>query len=157
MNLYFLRHGLAEDRNEWKDDDAKRPLTNEGREKMKRTAITLAALDLGLEVIISSPLVRAKQTAEIVARKLNCPLVQDPRLEPGFNDDQLHKVLLDHPDANTMMLVGHEPDFSETISALVGGGRIVCKKGGLALVEIPNAHSKPGELVWLVPPKVLAQ
>jgi phosphohistidine phosphatase len=55
------------------------------------------------------------------------------------------------------MVVGHEPDFSDTISALIGGGRIVCKKGGLALVEIPDAQSRKGELVWLVPPKVLAR
>lgn len=157
MNLFFLRHGLAGNRSEWQGDDAKRPLTDEGKEKMKHTANMLAALDLGLDVIITSPLVRAKQTAEIVARKLNCPLVEDKRLEPGFNDDQLQKILLDHPNANTVMLVGHEPDFSDTISALIGGGRIICKKGGLALVELPNAHSKRGELLWLVPPKVLAQ
>ena len=157
MNLYFLRHGLAGERSEWQGDDTKRPLTDEGKEKMKRAAITLAALDLGLDVIITSPLVRAKQTAEIVARKLNCPLVEDKRLEPGFNDEQLEKILLDHPDANAVMFVGHEPDFSETISALIGGGNIVCKKGGLALVELPTAHSKRGELVWLVPPKVLTQ
>lgn len=157
MELFFLRHGLAGDRSEWQGDDAKRPLTDEGKEKMKRTAATLAALDLGLDVIITSPFVRAQQTAEIVARKLNCSLVEDKRLAPGFNADQLYKLLLDHPDANTVMLVGHEPDFSETISALIGGGRVVCKKGGLALVELPNAHSRQGELVWLVPPKVLAR
>lgn len=157
MNIYFLRHGLAGDRSEWQGDDTKRPLTDEGKEKIKRTAITLAALGLGLDGILTSPLVRAKQTAEIVARKLNCLLVEDKRLAPGFNDDQLEKILLDHPNANTVMLVGHEPDFSETISALIGGGNIVCKKGGLALVELPNAHSKRGELVWLVPPKVLTQ
>lgn len=157
MRLFFLRHGLAGDRAEWQGDDAKRPLTDEGKEKMKRTAITLATLDLGLDVIITSPLARAKQTAEIVARKLNCPLVEDKRLEPGFNDEQLQQILLDHPDANAVMLVGHEPDFSETISALIGGGRMVCKKGGLALVELPSAHSKRGELIWLVPPKIMAQ
>jgi len=157
MNLYFLRHGLAGDHSEGQGDDTKRPLTDEGKAKMKRTAATLAALDLGLQVILTSPLVRAKQTAAFVARELNCPLVEDKRLAPGFNDEQLQHILLDHPDADTLMLVGHEPDFSETISALIGGGRVVCKKGGLALVELPNAHSKRGELVWLVPPKVLAQ
>lgn len=157
MDLFFLRHGLAGDPSEWQGDDAKRPLTDEGKEKMKRTAATLAALDLGLDVIITSPLVRAQQTADIVARKLNCPLTEDKRLAPGFNVEQLHKILLDHPDATKVMLVGHEPDFSATISALIGGGRIVCKKGGLALVTISNAHSKHGELVWLVPPKVLAR
>jgi phosphohistidine phosphatase len=157
MDLFFLRHGLAGNRSEWQGDDAKRPLTDEGKAKMKRTAATLATLDLGLDVIITSPLARARQTAEIVARELNCTLVEDKRLAPGFNTEQLSKILLDHPNANKVMLVGHEPDFSETISALIGGGRIVCKKGGLVLVTLPNAHSKHGELVWLVPPKVLAR
>jgi phosphohistidine phosphatase len=157
MKIYFLRHGLAGERSEWKRDDAERPLTDEGIEKMKRTAATLAALKLGLGVIVTSPLVRAKQTAEIVAHKLDAQLIEDARLAPGFNAEQLRALLLDHPGANAIMLVGHEPDFSDTISALIGGGRIVCKKGGLALVDLRDAQSRKGELVWLVPPKVLAQ
>jgi len=157
MNLFFLRHGLAGNKSEWKGDDAIRPLTDEGKEKMKRTAATIAELDLGVQVILTSPFVRAKQTAEIVAQKLNCPLVEDPRLAPGFDENQLQKILLDHPDLKTLMFVGHEPDFSATIAALIDGGRLVCKKGGLALVELPNAASKQGELVWLLPPKVLAR
>jgi phosphohistidine phosphatase len=159
MKLFFLRHGLAGNRNEWKGDDASRPLTDEGVKKMKTAAVTLDQLDLKLDVIITSPLVRARQTAEIVAQKLdlNSKLVEDERLAHGFNVAHLQAVLLDHPGANVVMLVGHEPDFSETISALVGGGRIVCKKGGLALVELPNANSRHGELVWLIPPKVLTR
>jgi phosphohistidine phosphatase SixA len=54
------------------------------------------------------------------------------------------------------MVVGHEPDFSATIGALIGGGSIICRKGGLALVELPDAHSHKGELLWLVPPRILA-
>ena len=159
MKLFFLRHGLAGDRSEWKGNDASRPLTDEGVKKMKRAAATLDELDLKLDVIITSPLVRARQTAEIAAQKLNLnsKLVKDQRLAPGFNVDHLRAVLLNHPGVNAVMLIGHEPDFSETISALVGGGRIVCKKGGLALVELPDANSRHGELVWLMPPKVLAR
>ena len=159
MKLFFLRHGLAGDRSEWKGNDATRPLTDNGVEKMQRTAATLAQLDLELDAIITSPLVRARQTAEIVAQQLglDSKLVEDARLAPGFDVKQLHAVLLDHPDANALMFVGHEPDFSATISALVGGGRIVCKKGGLALVKLPNSDSRHGELVWLVPPHVLAR
>jgi len=157
MKIYFLRHGLAGKRSEWKHDDATRPLTDEGIDKMKRIAKTLAALDLGLSVIVTSPLVRAKQTAEIVAQKLNLKVVEDPRLAPGFNIEGLRAILRDHAGANALMVVGHEPDFSDTISALIGGGRIVCKKGGLALVELSNAPSLKGKLVWLVPPRVLAR
>jgi phosphohistidine phosphatase len=157
MKIFFLRHGLAGERGDWKDNDAARPLTDEGIEKMKRIAGTLAALNLGLNAIVTSPLVRARQTAEIVAQKLEVKLIEDGRLAPGFNAEQLRAILLDHPGVNAIMVVGHEPDFSETISALIGGGRIVCKKGGLALVELPDAQSCKGELAWLVPPKVLAR
>ncbi len=157
MKLFFLRHGLAGDRSEWKGSDAERPLTSEGKEKMKRSASTMNELELGVDVIITSPLVRAQQTAEIVAQKLDCSLIEDKRLASGFNVDKLHAILLDHPSTETVMFVGHEPDFSVTISAMIGGGHIVCKKGGLALVESPNARSRRGELVWLLPPKMLAR
>ncbi|MBK9470919.1 MAG: phosphohistidine phosphatase SixA [bacterium] len=156
MKVYFLRHGLAGKRSEWKRDDAERPLTVEGIERMHRIAATLAALDLGLDAIVTSPLVRAKQTAEIVAQELEMPLKEDARLAPGFNAELLRGVLLDHPGAKSVMVVGHEPDFSATIGALVGGGSIICRKGGLALVELPDAHSHKGELLWLVPPRILA-
>lgn len=157
MKVYFLRHGIAGERSEWKGDDAERPLTDEGKEKTKSIADTIAQLELGLDAIITSPLVRAKQTAEIVAKKLNLEskMVEDKRLAPGFDADKLHAILLDHPYGDTVMVVGHEPDFSETISELIGGGRIVIKKGGLALVDLPNAHSQRGELLWLLTPKLL--
>ncbi|MBK9776268.1 MAG: phosphohistidine phosphatase SixA [bacterium] len=156
MKVYFLRHGPAGKRGEWKRDDAERPLTVEGIEKMHRIAATLAALDLGLDAIVTSPLVRAKQTAEIVAQALEMPLKEEARLAPGFNPELLRAILLDHPGAKAIMVVGHEPDFSATIGALIGGGSIICRKGGLALVELPDAHSHKGELLWLVPPRILA-
>ena len=157
MKLYFLRHGLAAEREEWSGDDAARPLTDEGKARMARAAAVFAKLELGLDAIITSPLVRAVQTAEIVARELKMQnrLVTDERLAPGFDADALAKILPAYPKAAALMLVGHEPDFSETISYLIGGGRVVCKKGGLALVEL-NATNLKGELVWLVPPKALA-
>jgi phosphohistidine phosphatase len=159
MKVFFLRHGIAAERSDGNGEgnDAARPLTKEGIAKMKGIAATLAHLHLGLEAIITSPLVRARETAEIVARelKMTLKLVKDERLAPGFNADKLHAVLLDHPSGDAVMIVGHEPDFSETISALIGGGRVAMKKGGLALVDLPNAHSMRGELLWLAPPKVL--
>jgi phosphohistidine phosphatase SixA len=78
------------------------------------------------------------------------------RLASGFNQDQLHVILHEHARANAVMLVGHEPDLSEAISKLIGGGRVAMKKGGLALVELPNAQTRRGELLWLLPPKWLA-
>jgi len=154
MKLYFLRHGIAFERSTWEQDDTRRPLTEEGIEKMKHIAGVLAESQLEIELILTSPLVRAKQTAEIVAEKLNVQLLEDARLAPGFDLKKLGSILLDHPNVETLMVVGHEPDFSNTISALIGGGQIVCKKGGLALVEF-SKESLKGELLALVPPRLL--
>jgi phosphohistidine phosphatase len=154
--LYFLRHGLA-DRSEWSGDDFSRPLTARGKQEMRRIAETIASLQLNLELILSSPLARAYQTAEIVAEVLGLQdrLVSDDRLAPGFGLDALRAILAERPTLTTLMLVGHEPDFSDTISALIGGGRIVCKKGGLARVDLPDGGGLEGELVWLAPPALL--
>jgi phosphohistidine phosphatase len=159
MIIYFLRHGLAGIREEWKGDDSLRPLTKEGMKNMVRQAETLADLGLKPDLIITSPLARAFQTADIVADRLKRgdKLLQDERLGPGFNNEDLAKVLIDHAEAQTMMLVGHEPDFSLTISALTGGGRILLKKGGLARVDLTSSEPLQGELVWLLPPKVMTR
>jgi phosphohistidine phosphatase len=155
MIVYFLRHGLAGTRQEWQGDDAERPLSKKGRKNMVRQAKTLAQLDLRLHAIITSPLTRATQTADIVARELKmvAQLQQDERLRPGFGRNELEQVLADHPQAKNIMLVGHEPDFSLTISALIGGSKVILKKGGLARVDITTTDSLLGDLVWLLPPK----
>jgi phosphohistidine phosphatase len=156
MKLYFLRHGLA-DRSAWMGMDFERPLTEEGKERMMQEADSIKQLDLGLDAILTSPLVRAYQTAEIVAEQLSMLdlLVVDERLEPGFGPSDLTGILEGYPHADEIMLIGHEPDFSETISYLIGGGNIVCKKGSLARVDLVDAGPLAGELVWLIPPKAL--
>lgn len=157
MDIYFLRHGLASERGTWEGDDFSRPLTDEGKERMARAAATIARLGLGLDFIITSPLLRAYQTAEIVARQLAPDkLVQDERLAPGFGIEQLAEIFKSHSTASAIMLVGHEPDFSETIQRLIGGGQVVCKKGSLAYVNLYHPTLLRGELVWLIPPKILA-
>lgn len=157
MKLFFLRHGLAGERSEWKEDDAKRPLTEEGKEKIQGVAATIAKWDLDLDMIITSPFVRSYQTAEIVAHKLKLldKLAEDDRVAFGFDADKLAKILAAYPKANALMFVGHEPDFSETISRLIGGGRVVVKKGGLACIDLPDPKAMQGELLWLVPPKLM--
>jgi phosphohistidine phosphatase len=157
MKLFFLRHGLAGERSEWKGDDAKRPLTEEGKEKIQSVAATIAKWDLDLDMIITSPYLRSYQTAEIVAHKLKLldKLAEDGRVAYGFDADKLAKILAAYPKANALMFVGHEPDFSETISRLIGGGRVVVKKGGLACIDLPDPKAMQGELLWLVPPKLM--
>jgi phosphohistidine phosphatase len=158
MELYFLRHGEAGKKDEWDGDDAERPLSKDGIARMKQEASAIAGLDLGLELIVTSPLVRARQTADIVARELHLreSLVIDDRLAPGFGRDALVQVLKKHAGRTSLMLVGHDPDFSETIAACIGGGRVECKKGGFARVDIDDPASLRGTLIWLVPPRVLA-
>lgn len=159
MKLYFLRHGVAAERSEWKGEDAERPLTEGGKERMARSAAVLARLDLELDAILTSPLARARQTGDIVAEALNAKdkLLHESRLGTGFNRDLLAEILRDHAGCEALMLIGHEPSFSETISALIGGGRIVCKKGGLACVRLGDRTSLKGELLWLIPPRLLAR
>lgn len=158
MDLYFLRHGLADDRADWTDNDDARPLTKPGKKRMADEAKALVHLKLNLDAIITSPLVRARQTADIVAKHLDAQdgVVEDKRLAPGFNLSKLREIIHEHENAQALMIVGHEPDFSATVGELIGRANIVMKKGGLAYVNVTSTSPLEGELVWLVPPKVLA-
>jgi len=158
MEIYFLRHGDAGSRDKWKGNDAERPLTPEGAARMEREAAALSLLALPLELILTSPLVRARQTAEIAARRLSLldVLREDDRLSPGFGVDEFSSLLQDHRELRALMLVGHEPDFSSVISASIGGARVEVKKGGIARLDLESPASLRGVLVWLVPPRLLA-
>jgi phosphohistidine phosphatase len=158
MQLYFLRHGVAEKRSQWQGDDDHRPLTDAGRTALLREALTLVRLGLKVDTIVSSPLTRARETADIVAGELGLAVqvVDDERLAHGFGRRRLAQILADHAGADKVMLVGHEPEFSETIGALTGA-RVVCKKGSLARIDVTGGGEGEldGELVWLLQPKVL--
>jgi phosphohistidine phosphatase len=153
MELYFLRHASAVSRGEWEGDDSERPLTEAGKEEVAKMAALLARLAPPLDAVVTSPYVRASETAEIVAQHLNLQdnVVSDGKLEPGFDANSLGKLLKGFPDAKALLLVGHEPDFSTTVRQLTGG-RIVLKKGGVAYVEISDSSLKKGVLGWLVQP-----
>ena len=115
MKLYFQRHGIA-DWPDWNKSDDDRPLTPDGIDRLKAQAKTLKRLDLKLDLVLSSPLPRAKQTAEIVADKLGLKVTTTPALAPGLNVAKLTKLLASHAKAESVMLVGHEPDFSTCIA-----------------------------------------
>jgi phosphohistidine phosphatase len=159
MKLYFLRHGVAVDADEWEGDDASRPLTGAGRKEMEREAKAIAKLDLQIDCIITSPLKRAKETAEIVAERLDAAdrVMEDDRLAGGFDAAHLALLLGERDAKESIMLVGHEPDFSKTIVQLIGGGSVDLKKGGLARIDIDDPKIPAGDLLWLIPPKVLLQ
>ena len=149
MQLYFLRHGEA-DWPGWTKPDDERPLTDFGKKEVRQVAEFLNRLKVKPDVIVSSPLPRALQTAEVAAEQLKTKLRQDEALEPGFGISELSTVLTRHP-SKVLMLVGHEPDFSSVISALTGGF-IKMSKAGVALVDI-DPETKKGRLLWLFPPK----
>lgn len=157
MKCYFLRHGIAAEADDWSGSDFDRPLTRDGCTRMEREAKAIADLSLELDSIVTSPLLRAKQTAEIVAERLDlgAKLAEDPRLENGFNLERLRAILADHPNDRAIMLVGHEPSMSATIGRAIGGASIELKKAALAGIEFADSESKKGTLFSLIPPKLL--
>ncbi len=157
MDLYFLRHGLAGNREDWKGDDSARPLTKAGKKHMAEEGRAMADLKMNIDAIITSPLVRALQTAEIASKYLDLEdsVVQDQRVGPGFDVRRLREILREHENDQALMFVGHEPDFSATVGTLIGRAAVVMKKGGLAYVHVTQTSPLQGELVWLLTPRVL--
>jgi phosphohistidine phosphatase len=150
MLIYFLRHGEA-DWPDWKKSDDERPLTEKGKKEMHEVGAFLANLSVKPDVVLTSPLPRASQTAEIVAGYIDSKCVEDELLAPGFGRSELKKLLKEHG-GESVMLVGHEPDFSRTVGKLTDA-RIKLSKAGIALVEI-DGDSNCGRLLWLFPPKI---
>ena len=149
MQLYFLRHGEA-DWPGWTKPDDERPLTDFGKKEVRQVAKFLDLLKVKPDLIVTSPLPRASQTAEITAERLKTKLREDEALEPGFGISELQTVLKRHR-SRVLMLVGHEPDFTTVISALTGAS-LKLSKAGVALLDI-DPEAEEGKLLWLFPPK----
>jgi phosphohistidine phosphatase len=149
MQLYFLRHGEA-DWPHWSRPDDERPLTDFGKKEVRQVAKFLNRLKVKPDLIVTSPLPRASQTAEVAAEQLRAKLRQDEALEPGFGISELMALLKRHG-LKVLMLVGHEPDFTSVISALTGAS-LKLSKAGVALVDI-DPETEKGRLLWLFPPK----
>ena len=149
MQLYFLRHGEA-DWPDWKKSDDERPLTKRGKKEIRDVAKFLDRLKVRPDLIVTSPLPRAVQTAEIAADYLKAKLRKDELLAPGFGMTNLRIVLTRHH-AKVLMLVGHEPDFTNIISGLTSASLKLCK-AGVALLDI-DPEAEEGKLLWLFPPK----
>jgi len=149
MQLYFLRHGEA-DWPGWTKPDDERPLTDFGKKEAGQVGKFLNRLKVKPNLIVTSPLPRALQTAEAAAEQLKTKLRQDEALEPGFGITELRTVLERHR-AKVLMLVGHEPDFSSVVSALTGAS-LKLSKAGVALVDF-YPETEKGRLLWLFPPK----
>jgi phosphohistidine phosphatase len=164
MNLYLLRHGLAaEPTVQGFAKDADRPLIPEGERKLAQIAKAMDALELSFDLILSSPYLRARQTAEIVAAALKArkALEFSETLTPGGSAKKLVELLNGlKPAPESVLLVGHEPHLSGLISLLVAGdtaSAVVMKKGGLCKLSTDALkHGRCAALEWLLTPKQMA-
>lgn len=155
MRLLLMRHGVAEDPGPATDyRDEIRALTSDGVTKMRLASEGLKRLTLGVEEIISSPLVRCVQTAAIVGSALGLDATEDARLRPGTDLDAVADLLLEHPDTETILLCGHQPDMSQLVFDLTGGS-VVFKKGTLAVIDVTTPRPNGAHLVALYPPATL--
>ena len=163
MMLYLLRHAIAEERDpqRW-PDESRRPLTDEGRVKMRKIARAMGAMDLTFDVMLTSPYARARQTADIVATRFEgVPLVETDQLTPDGSFEGLVDFVRDLPEMpRSVLLVGHEPHLGELACRLLSGqpgAWFPMKKGGLACLEMEHldARQPRGRLLWLLPPRLL--
>jgi phosphohistidine phosphatase len=161
MNLYILRHGIAVERGaSGFKTDADRPLTPKGRRQLRQAADAMKNLDLRFDLIVSSPFVRARQTAEIVAKslKLKKCLAFSDELTPDGDPKALVRELNElKPASENVLLVGHEPHLSRFIARLISGGENVeidFKKGGLCKLGTDLLRcGRCATLAWLLTPR----
>ena len=160
FELYLIRHGLAAERGENYPDDTKRPLTARGIQRLKREGRALAALDVTFDVILASPLVRTRQTAEVLASAFRTPppIVNAQALAPGGTHnaifDELSKQALRR---KRIAIVGHEPGIGELGARLMGLRKpIEFKKGAVCRIDVaalpPTGN---GQLKWFLTPRIL--
>ena len=161
MQLYIVRHGIAIDREDPQcPPDPERYLTEEGLEKTKSAARGLAALGVTGDLFLTSPYVRAVQTAEIVASTLGYEKQKIRRTDsllPGTEPSLLFRELAKDKQASTVLVFGHAPHLDDLVAAAVGAKKHVTelKKAGVALIELKRISPPIGMLVWLATPKLL--
>lgn len=151
MKLYFFRHGEAEPHD--LRDDFDRQLTETGLQETKSAGRVLASLKIAPTHVYSSPRIRAKQTAEIVAAALGKTIEVTEKLDFNFNVQAVHELLHGLGVDDDVMFVGHEPSLSVTLGALTGA-TLEMKKGGCARVDLYPGTPLRGTLLWLLTPKI---
>lgn len=156
VQLYLLRHADAGDPEAWSGDDFDRPLSPKGEAQAERLATFLHGVRFSTDAMISSPRVRARRTAEIVADGLGCTVRVEDRLSVGFAPATVDAILADAGSPTRPVLVGHDPDFSQLLSLFAGASDMVMKKGAFARLDVRGAVADGrGTLRWLVPPDLL--
>jgi phosphohistidine phosphatase len=160
VELYILRHGEAGKRIPSGSRDSERPLTVAGLEEVEEVASALDRLGVRLDFVATSPLRRARQTADAVAKVLEVKkgsVEEWGELKPEGRRTDLYRKLSQFKPESSVLVVGHEPYLSTMVSEIVfdsGNGRIVMKKAGLAKITVASFQPKiKGELRWLLTPK----
>ena len=157
--IYLVRHAIAGERGPEYPDDTKRPLTRKGKERMRRAVAGFRNLEPEIEVVISSPLVRAMQTATILIEGLKgSPVLQKMKaLSPDQSPEKVAKALAKIHVDGAIALVGHEPDLGQLAAWLIGSPRAIpFKKGGIARIDVSKLPpGQDGNLVWLATPAIL--
>jgi len=158
MKVVLIRHAAAVARGTPGILDDERPLTSSGEARFRVAARGLVRVAPRPSVLLTSPLPRARATAEIVAQALSH---LEPWIVPALADQSVEGVVAAlevHPRDATVALVGHEPVLGALLARLLGAGqakRLALKKGGAALVELPDGPATPGRLIWFLDPRVL--
>ena len=159
IDLFILRHGEAGNRMTVVEKDSERPLTPEGRTEMQKIAKSLKAIGLQTDRIYTSPLRRARETAEIAAKILEIPTLEEwDELKPDGSKTGLYRKLARLEQNLRPILVGHEPYLTSMIGEIIGttNAKIVLKKGGVGKVRITSFNPRiSGELRWLLTPKII--
>ena len=158
MKLYLVRHAIAEAGIPNHEDDSLRPLTEKGREKMKKIANTLKTLDVEPDLIVSSPYLRASQTASILAKifKYKEVIAYSDSLVPMSEPNDMIGEINEKYSVDELMLVGHEPNLSSLASYLLNGGFFInLKKGGVICLSVDDLQNgRKAVLEWLITPKI---
>jgi phosphohistidine phosphatase len=157
--LYLIRHGIAEERGTAWPDDSKRPLSEDGMDRLRKEARGLARLGVAVDVMLTSPLVRTRQTAEIVAAALDPrpSIVNADALAPGGTFQAVVAELEKHAKKSRIALVGHEPSIGELAARLIGSRHAIeFKKGAVCRIDVEALPPDgPGTLRLFLTPKVL--
>ena len=158
LTVLFIRHADAGDPATWTGTDAERPLSKKGRRQAKRLGDLLDRLRVRPEALLTSPRVRAADTAKLIGRRIGRSSKVEPRLDAGFNAEALGSLIAElDATSSTVAIVGHDPDFSTLASWLVDAP-LALSKGALARVDLPERAVGPGKgtLQWLLPPDAVS-
>lgn len=156
MLLHLLRHAHAGDPEAWDGPDAARPLSEKGRDQAERLGAFLANIAFKTDAIITSPKLRAAETAEIVADHLGVAVTEDDRLAGSLDLEALEAVLTRAEDPDRPVIVGHDPDFSDLLAELCDAANAPMRKGAFARIECDRPlRAGGGTLRWLISPDAL--